>query len=180
METESLNTAAGYINNLLLARGLLRNGKPVDFCSLASDGDKKASKEARPTVTAQVINLVHDLILRRDVRTSTTAVWTLLTWPCYSATKRTSSLSLRPSPPFAPTTPVRRPSWSERESDRASCREKPTFSSSPSATRKPPPPVPRARHVSSVTRFRRPRRSFHKCGRRRITTCGSGISSCRS
>lgn len=50
----SLRTATTYLNNLLLARGLLRNGDPIDFV--------KPSKESR----AQIINLVHDLILRED------------------------------------------------------------------------------------------------------------------
>lgn len=54
MDHESLRTASTYLNNLLLSRGLLRNGDPVDFV--------KPSKESR----AQIINLVHDLILRED------------------------------------------------------------------------------------------------------------------
>lgn len=54
MDSESLRTAAEYLNNLLLARGLLRNGEPVDFV--------KPSRESR----AQIINLVHDLVLRGD------------------------------------------------------------------------------------------------------------------
>lgn len=54
MDHESLRTASTYLNNLLLARGLLRNGEPVDFV--------KPSKESR----AQIINLVHDLVLRED------------------------------------------------------------------------------------------------------------------
>lgn len=54
MDHESLRTAGTYLNNLLQARGLLRNGKPIDFV--------KPSKESR----AQIINLVHDLILRED------------------------------------------------------------------------------------------------------------------
>ncbi|KAK4504054.1 hypothetical protein PRZ48_004969 [Zasmidium cellare] len=54
MDHESLRTASTYLNNLLQARGLLRNGEPVDFV--------KPSKESR----AQIINLVHDLILRED------------------------------------------------------------------------------------------------------------------
>lgn len=54
MDHESLRTAATYLNNLLLSRGLLRNGDPIDFV--------KPSKESR----AQIINLVHDLILRED------------------------------------------------------------------------------------------------------------------
>ena len=54
MDHESLRTASAYLNNLLLARGLLRNSEPVDFV--------KPSKDSR----AQIINLVHDLILRED------------------------------------------------------------------------------------------------------------------
>lgn len=54
MDHESLRTASAYLNNLLLARGLLRNSEPIDFV--------KPSKESR----AQIINLVHDLILRQD------------------------------------------------------------------------------------------------------------------
>ena len=54
MDSESLRTASTYLNNLLLARGLLRNGADVDFV--------KPSRESR----AQIINLVHDLVLRSD------------------------------------------------------------------------------------------------------------------
>lgn len=54
MDHDSLRTASTYLNNLLLARGLLRNSAPIDFV--------KPSKESR----AQIINLVHDLILRED------------------------------------------------------------------------------------------------------------------
>ena len=54
MDSESLRTASTYLNNLLLARGLLRNGADIDFV--------KPSRESR----AQIINLVHDLILRSD------------------------------------------------------------------------------------------------------------------
>lgn len=60
MESQSLERASEYLNNLLLARGLLSNGKPIDFASPERDG--------KPTTTtmSRVINLVHDLILRRD------------------------------------------------------------------------------------------------------------------
>lgn len=54
MDHESLRTASTYLNNLLLARGLLRNGEPIDFV--------KPSRDSR----AQIINLVHDLILKED------------------------------------------------------------------------------------------------------------------
>ncbi|KAI9848329.1 MAG: hypothetical protein M1837_000593 [Sclerophora amabilis] len=60
MESQNLRTASVYINNLLLSRGLLRNGKPLEFA--------KPSKEEGGTeaTMAKVINLVHDMILRRD------------------------------------------------------------------------------------------------------------------
>lgn len=62
MDSRSLHTASSYINNLLLSRGLLRNGKPIDFAEPAkTDGGVDATM-------ARVMNLVHDLILRRDVR----------------------------------------------------------------------------------------------------------------
>lgn len=84
MDPSNLKTASTYVNNLLLARGLLRNGKPVDFAALLEpengrvnhDKDSKRDPKARkgdnngPQVVVQVINLVHDLILRRDVRLS--------------------------------------------------------------------------------------------------------------
>ena len=61
MESKSLHTASSYINNLLLSRGLLRNGVPIEFAEPArAEGGTDATM-------AQVINLVHDMILRRDV-----------------------------------------------------------------------------------------------------------------
>lgn len=54
MDSDTLYTASKYLNNLLLARGLLRNGAPLDFA--------KPTRDTR----AQIINLVHDLLLRRD------------------------------------------------------------------------------------------------------------------
>ncbi|GAM86485.1 hypothetical protein ANO11243_044990 [Dothideomycetidae sp. 11243] len=54
MDSDTLLTASTYLNNLLLARGLLRNGKAIDFA--------KPARETR----AQIINLVHDLLLKRD------------------------------------------------------------------------------------------------------------------
>ncbi|GAB7356064.1 hypothetical protein MBLNU459_g6681t1 [Dothideomycetes sp. NU459] len=54
MDSDTLQTASTYLNNLLLARGLLRNGSPLDFA--------KPTRDTR----AQIINLVHDLLLRRD------------------------------------------------------------------------------------------------------------------
>lgn len=61
MESYNLKTASTYINNLLLSRGLLRNGKPIEFAHPSrGEGGKEATM-------AQIINLIHDLILKRDV-----------------------------------------------------------------------------------------------------------------
>ncbi|KAI9791723.1 MAG: hypothetical protein M1816_003533 [Peltula sp. TS41687] len=60
MDPHNLQKASDYINNLLLSRGLLRNGENIDF-DLTST--RKADCEA---VSAKIINLVHDLVLRRD------------------------------------------------------------------------------------------------------------------
>ena len=62
MDTQCRQTASAYINNLLLSRGLLRNATPIEF---AKPGDSEGGVHATMT---QVMNLVHDLILRRDVR----------------------------------------------------------------------------------------------------------------
>ncbi|KAF2456794.1 Afadin and alpha-actinin-binding-domain-containing protein [Lineolata rhizophorae] len=60
MDSGSLKTASAYLNNLLLARGLLRNGVPIEFAHPSrGDGGREATM-------AGIINLVHDLILRRD------------------------------------------------------------------------------------------------------------------
>ncbi|KAF2493873.1 hypothetical protein BU16DRAFT_488651, partial [Lophium mytilinum] len=60
MDAFNLKTASTYINNLLLARGLLRDGKPIEF---ARPSKTEGGKEV---ALAQIINLVHDLILKRD------------------------------------------------------------------------------------------------------------------
>jgi hypothetical protein len=61
MEAHSLKTASAYINNLLLARGLLRDGKAIEFAHPSrGEGGKEQTM-------AHIINLVHDLILKRDV-----------------------------------------------------------------------------------------------------------------
>lgn len=61
MDALNLKTASAYLNNLLLARGLLRNGKPIEFARPSKgDGGTEGS-------LAQIINLVHDMVLRRDV-----------------------------------------------------------------------------------------------------------------
>ncbi len=60
MDSGSLHTASTYLNNLLLARGLLRNGKSIGFASL-----EKGTTGTDHTM-AKIINLVHDLVIRRD------------------------------------------------------------------------------------------------------------------
>lgn len=68
MDRSTLETASTYVNNLLLARGLLRDGKLVNFPQLAASNDKvKDEQDSRSQITVGVINLVHDLVLRRDV-----------------------------------------------------------------------------------------------------------------
>jgi hypothetical protein len=64
MDAFSLKTASTYINNLLLARGLLRDGEPISFARPAK------VEGGADTTMARVINLVHDLILKRDVCSS--------------------------------------------------------------------------------------------------------------
>lgn len=59
----SLQAASAYINNLLLARGLLKDGKPISFVN--TEGEDVLEKDATMT---RVINLINDLIVRRDVR----------------------------------------------------------------------------------------------------------------
>lgn len=62
MAMTALDGASTYLNNLLLARGFLKDAKPIDFTRLAGD-DTTFDRNA---TTAQLINLIHDLILRRD------------------------------------------------------------------------------------------------------------------
>ncbi|KAI9797213.1 MAG: hypothetical protein M1833_005622 [Piccolia ochrophora] len=59
-DAQSLHTASLYINNLLLSRGLLRNGRPIQF---AKPHKEEGGVEA---TMAKVINVVHDMVLRRD------------------------------------------------------------------------------------------------------------------
>ena len=60
MDAQNRRTASVYINNLLLSRGLLRNGTPIEF---AAPGNTDGGLDA---TMGQVMNLVHDLVLRRD------------------------------------------------------------------------------------------------------------------
>ena len=60
MASQSLHSASAYLNNLLLARGLLNDGKSINF---AEPTDSAGSTDA---TMSRIINLVHDLVLRRD------------------------------------------------------------------------------------------------------------------
>jgi hypothetical protein len=59
-ESYNLKTASSYVNNLLLARGLLRDGTPIEFAH------PSRGQGGKDITMAQIINLVHDLILKRD------------------------------------------------------------------------------------------------------------------
>ena len=59
MAAASLQSASTYLNNLLLSRGLLQDGKPIDFAEPNHNGTTEQTM-------SRVINLVHDLVLRRD------------------------------------------------------------------------------------------------------------------
>lgn len=61
MEAHNLEAASTYVNNILLARGLLKSGNPIDF---ADPDNEEGGTEA---TMARIINLVNDLVLRRDV-----------------------------------------------------------------------------------------------------------------
>jgi hypothetical protein len=89
MEAFNIKTASTYVNNLLLSRGLLRDGKPIEFVHPSrAEGGKEATM-------AHIINLVHDLILKRDVGTATVAYSSSPQADhSYSGTKNTA----RPSP----------------------------------------------------------------------------------
>lgn len=58
MASSSLSSASAYLNNLLLARGLLQDGRSINFAHPADDN--------LDATMSRVINLVHDLVLRRD------------------------------------------------------------------------------------------------------------------
>lgn len=63
MESRNLQSASTYVNNILLARGLLKSGRAIDFAQ--PDNDEGGTE----ATMARVINLVNDLVLRRDVCT---------------------------------------------------------------------------------------------------------------
>jgi hypothetical protein len=71
-DLSNLRTASLYINNQLLSRGLLRDGRAIDFADPAGQSqegkaDDKAGDNTAETMS-RVISVVNDLILRRDVR----------------------------------------------------------------------------------------------------------------
>lgn len=61
MEAQNLQAASTYVNNILLARGLLNGGQSIDFAQ--PDNDEGGTE----ATMARIINLVNDLVLRRDV-----------------------------------------------------------------------------------------------------------------
>ncbi|OJK01464.1 hypothetical protein ASPACDRAFT_116225 [Aspergillus aculeatus ATCC 16872] len=60
MEPQNLQAASTYINNVLLARGLLKSGRPIEFANPEDEDGGSAATMGR------IINLVNDLVLRRD------------------------------------------------------------------------------------------------------------------
>ncbi|KAA8645588.1 uncharacterized protein ATNIH1004_007007 [Aspergillus tanneri] len=60
MEPHNLEAASTYVNNILLARGLLKSGRPIDFAQPENEEGGVA------TTMGRIINLVNDLVLRRD------------------------------------------------------------------------------------------------------------------
>lgn len=62
IDSDSLRTASLYINNQLLSRGLLRDGRIIDFDRPHGDDYELADTMGR------IMSVVNDLILRRDVR----------------------------------------------------------------------------------------------------------------
>jgi hypothetical protein len=73
MDSVNLKAASSYLNNLLLARGLLRNGKPIEFAR-----PNKAEGGTEATM-AEIINLVHNMVLRKDVGSYTQSCSHILT-----------------------------------------------------------------------------------------------------
>jgi len=131
IDAAGIASAASYVNNLLLARGLLRDGKAIHFERLlARSHDSKRRRDddrAREdrhekeegadiaTITTQVLNLIHDLVLGQDVRIQyqhnsllyTTQI--LTPSPPHSAHNQPQPLSRPPSAHSAPTSNPPRP-----------------------------------------------------------------------
>ncbi|GFP52663.1 hypothetical protein TASIC1_0001081500 [Trichoderma asperellum] len=60
IDAENLWTASQYINNQLLSRGLLRDGRDIDFTGLGEEEYSTAETASR------IISILNDLIIRRD------------------------------------------------------------------------------------------------------------------
>jgi len=58
---DNLRTASVYVNNLLLARGLLRDGRGIEFADPAR-GEGGVEGEM-----GRIMGVVNELVLRRDV-----------------------------------------------------------------------------------------------------------------
>lgn len=108
IDSENLRTASLYINNQLLSRGLLRDGRSIDFDRPGDNDHELADTMGR------IMSVVNDLILRRDVRTLslTNLGYQLPTANCqlptdtklpFSVTPNTANPSPPPSAPSAPT-----------------------------------------------------------------------------
>jgi len=83
IDASGIASAATYVNNLLLARGLLRDGKAIHFERLIASGRSHDSKRRKDDdkenahergagadaarTTTQILNLIHDLVLGQDV-----------------------------------------------------------------------------------------------------------------
>jgi hypothetical protein len=61
IDTENLRTASLYINNQLLSRGLLRDGRDIEFAD-PGEGEFSTAESA-----SRIISILNDLIIRRDV-----------------------------------------------------------------------------------------------------------------
>ena len=88
MDPDNLKTASLYINNLLLSRGLLRNGQSINFARPDKD------EGGMPATMGRIMSVINDLILRRDVRS-------LLSPACNTANNRNPSAmppNAKPSP----------------------------------------------------------------------------------
>ncbi|KAL2864919.1 Afadin and alpha-actinin-binding-domain-containing protein [Aspergillus lucknowensis] len=87
-----LHAASTYINNVLLARGLVKSGRPINFAN-------PESEEGGVTTTmARIINLVNDLVSRRDREAEhrenlATTIRTLRAEDSYKTVEITSELS---------------------------------------------------------------------------------------
>lgn len=141
IDFENLRTASLYINNQLLSRGLLRDGRSIDFDHPAGGDDHDL-----PDTMGRIMGVVNDLILRRDVVHISIAPFSdnnpLTT--TQSATPNTANPSPPPCAPYAPT-PSARPTPSSAYK-----------TSSPKPTEKSPWPRPKRTPCAPSSRPPRP------------------------